>query len=164
MHLSYFSNFQILHNIPLQEPRLKVPRRNSIFFQNSWKSLKRPRSDEEWNLGCNLTQQCTYLLWFQLSEYFGFWGVERGHWTTACEYTFCFIGILSLCVCVNTILLTSACTDLRFRPKLTGYFGSTDKDPRLDKLKDRLCGLVVRVLGYRFGGPGLIPGTTRFSI
>jgi hypothetical protein len=27
--------------------------------------------------------------------------------------------------------------------------------------KDRLCGLVVRVLGYRSGGPGLIPGTTK---
>jgi hypothetical protein len=26
---------------------------------------------------------------------------------------------------------------------------------------DRLCGLVVRVLGYRSGGPGWIPGTTR---
>jgi hypothetical protein len=24
-----------------------------------------------------------------------------------------------------------------------------------------LCGLVVRVLGYKSGGPGLIPGTTR---
>jgi hypothetical protein len=29
--------------------------------------------------------------------------------------------------------------------------------------KDRLCGLVVKVLGYRSGGPGSIPGTTRFS-
>jgi hypothetical protein len=29
--------------------------------------------------------------------------------------------------------------------------------------KDRLCGLVARVLGYRSGGPGSIPGTTRFS-
>jgi hypothetical protein len=28
-------------------------------------------------------------------------------------------------------------------------------------LADRLCGLVVRVLGYRSGGPGSIPGTTR---
>jgi hypothetical protein len=28
-------------------------------------------------------------------------------------------------------------------------------------LTDRLCGLVVRVLGYRSGGPGSIPGTTR---
>jgi hypothetical protein len=28
-------------------------------------------------------------------------------------------------------------------------------------LNDRLCGLVVRVLGYRSGGPGSIPGTTR---
>jgi hypothetical protein len=27
--------------------------------------------------------------------------------------------------------------------------------------KDLLCGLVVRVLGYRSGGPGSIPGTTR---
>jgi hypothetical protein len=26
---------------------------------------------------------------------------------------------------------------------------------------DRLCGLVVRVLGYRSGGPGLILGTIR---
>jgi hypothetical protein len=26
---------------------------------------------------------------------------------------------------------------------------------------DRLCGLVVRVLGCRSGGPGWIPGTTR---
>jgi hypothetical protein len=30
-------------------------------------------------------------------------------------------------------------------------------------ITDRLCGLVVRVLGYRSGGPGSIPGTTRFS-
>jgi hypothetical protein len=28
-------------------------------------------------------------------------------------------------------------------------------------VKDRFCGLVVRVLGYRSGGPGSIPGTTR---
>jgi hypothetical protein len=26
---------------------------------------------------------------------------------------------------------------------------------------DRLCGLVARVFGYRSGGPGSIPGTTR---
>jgi hypothetical protein len=28
-------------------------------------------------------------------------------------------------------------------------------------LVDRLCGLVVRVLGYRSGGPGSIPGTRK---
>jgi hypothetical protein len=28
-------------------------------------------------------------------------------------------------------------------------------------LPDRLCGLVVRVLGYRSGSSGSIPGTTR---
>jgi hypothetical protein len=31
-------------------------------------------------------------------------------------------------------------------------------------LLDRLCGLVVRVLGYRSGGLGSIPGTTRKKI
>jgi hypothetical protein len=30
-----------------------------------------------------------------------------------------------------------------------------------DYRKDRLCDLVVRVFGYRSGGPGSIPGTTR---
>jgi hypothetical protein len=29
---------------------------------------------------------------------------------------------------------------------------------------DRLCGLVVRVLGYKTGGPGSIPGTTRTKV
>jgi hypothetical protein len=33
----------------------------------------------------------------------------------------------------------------------------------LEARSDRLCGLVVTVLGYRSGGPGSIPGTTRFS-
>jgi hypothetical protein len=32
-----------------------------------------------------------------------------------------------------------------------------------EKKVDRLCGLVVRVIGYRSGGPGLIPGATRLS-
>jgi hypothetical protein len=31
------------------------------------------------------------------------------------------------------------------------------------KLVDRLCGLVVRVPGYRSKGPGSIPGATRFK-
>jgi hypothetical protein len=31
----------------------------------------------------------------------------------------------------------------------------------IEEETDRLCGLVVRVLGYRSGGPGSIPGTTR---
>jgi hypothetical protein len=29
---------------------------------------------------------------------------------------------------------------------------------------DRLCGLVVRILGYSSGGPGSIPGTTRKKV
>jgi hypothetical protein len=29
---------------------------------------------------------------------------------------------------------------------------------------DRLCGLVVKVLGYRSGGPGSIPGTTKKNV
>jgi hypothetical protein len=31
----------------------------------------------------------------------------------------------------------------------------------LQSVSDRLCGLVVRVLGFRSGGPGSIPSTTR---
>jgi hypothetical protein len=31
-------------------------------------------------------------------------------------------------------------------------------------VRDRLCGLVVRVLGYRSGGPGSIPGTIKKKI
>jgi hypothetical protein len=31
------------------------------------------------------------------------------------------------------------------------------------KKRDRLCGLVVKVPGYRSTGPGSIPGATRFS-
>jgi hypothetical protein len=46
-------------------------------------------------------------------------------------------------------------------------YWTTMYDTRLDEfLKhsshgDRLCGLVVGVLGYRSGGPGSIPGTTK---
>jgi hypothetical protein len=29
---------------------------------------------------------------------------------------------------------------------------------------DRLCGLVVKVPGYRFRGPGSLPGSTRFFL
>jgi hypothetical protein len=29
---------------------------------------------------------------------------------------------------------------------------------------DRLCGLVVRVFGYKSGGPGSVPGTTRKKV
>jgi hypothetical protein len=32
---------------------------------------------------------------------------------------------------------------------------------RMINRNDRLCGLVARVRGYRSGGPGSIPGTTR---
>jgi hypothetical protein len=32
------------------------------------------------------------------------------------------------------------------------------------KQVDRICGLVVKVLGYRSGGPGSIPGTTRKKV
>jgi hypothetical protein len=34
----------------------------------------------------------------------------------------------------------------------------------LSSVSDRLCGLVVRVLGYRSGGPGSIPGTIKKKV
>jgi hypothetical protein len=33
----------------------------------------------------------------------------------------------------------------------------------MQKKVDRLCGLVVRVPGYKSRGPGLIPGSRRFN-
>jgi hypothetical protein len=43
--------------------------------------------------------------------------------------------------------------------------GALSKESRqlliVKNTSDRLCGLVVRVLGYRSGGPGSIPGTTK---
>jgi hypothetical protein len=38
---------------------------------------------------------------------------------------------------------------------------NTNNMDEYKKIFDRLCGLVVRVLGYRSGGPGSIPSTTR---
>jgi hypothetical protein len=37
-------------------------------------------------------------------------------------------------------------------------------DHNNNSVRDRLCGLVVRVFGYRSGGPGSIPGTTRKQV
>jgi hypothetical protein len=39
----------------------------------------------------------------------------------------------------------------------------TEECNRYVQNRDRLCGLVVRDLGYRSGGPGSILGTTGFS-
>jgi deoxyinosine 3'endonuclease (endonuclease V) len=39
--------------------------------------------------------------------------------------------------------------------------GCQQSVPTVGLAKDRLCGLVARVLGYRSGGPGSIPGTTK---
>jgi hypothetical protein len=35
---------------------------------------------------------------------------------------------------------------------------------RSGRSANRLCGLMVRVLGYRSGGPGSIPGTTKKKV
>jgi hypothetical protein len=43
----------------------------------------------------------------------------------------------------------------------THLFHAKSNNLRLIMNSDLLCGLVVRVLGYRSGGPGSIPGTTR---
>jgi hypothetical protein len=43
-------------------------------------------------------------------------------------------------------------------PAMVNYRGN--KKCLISLHYDRLCGLVVRVLGYRSGGPGSIPGTT----
>jgi hypothetical protein len=49
---------------------------------------------------------------------------------------------------------------IRKTDTLTLFMDSVIKQS-LFHIRDRLCDLVVRVLGYRSGGPGSIPGTTR---
>jgi hypothetical protein len=48
----------------------------------------------------------------------------------------------------------------RLQPDVRDY-GPVPEFSSVYRCDDRLCGLVVRVLGYRSGGPGSIPGTTR---
>jgi hypothetical protein len=45
-----------------------------------------------------------------------------------------------------------------------GQFSTGEISPFGYKVGDRLCGLVDTVLGYRSGGPGSIPGTTRKKV
>jgi hypothetical protein len=58
-----------------------------------------------------------------------------------------------------------------FRPGTIGNYIGSNLNTRISFLvlnyvgykQDLLCGLVVRVSGYRSRGPGAIPGPTRFS-
>jgi hypothetical protein len=65
--------------------------------------------------------------------------------STLCEVT----GVQSLLQCGTGVYLGSQ--GLRRNGAISLRYGDLD----------RLCGLVVRVLGYRSGGPGSIPGITR---
>jgi hypothetical protein len=60
-----------------------------------------------------------------------------------------------ICNCLGEILeLVLACRLIIIIIIINGYI----------LFVDRLCGLVVRVLHYRSGGPGSIPGTTRKKV
>jgi hypothetical protein len=61
-------------------------------------------------------------------------------------------------VAFNTIRMFRSEGDVQ--RKLIRYGISISKKHSFIHTADRLCGLVVRVLGYRSGGPGSIPGTT----
>jgi hypothetical protein len=54
----------------------------------------------------------------------------------------------------------SAARISRLKNSATLYLLNMNRDMAVG---DRLCGLVVRVLGYSSGGPGSIPGTTKKS-
>jgi hypothetical protein len=55
------------------------------------------------------------------------------------------------------LLIPTAC----YRDKFTSLLFTLREYVHVFSQDDRLCGLVVRVLGYRSGGPGSIPGTNR---
>jgi hypothetical protein len=58
--------------------------------------------------------------------------------------------------------LLKVCTSVTFADNSTDSFSSYLLNVLLQL--DRLCGLVVRVLGYRSGGLGSIPGTTKKKV
>jgi hypothetical protein len=82
---------------------------------------------------------------------------QRSLWCSVLTYVHprvpCYIPVrdTNACSCCQSrnILILGFCILLRLL-----YHGYKEKN-------DRLCGLVVRVLGYRSGGPGSIPGITR---
>jgi hypothetical protein len=67
--------------------------------------------------------------------------------------------LLQWCKMCSWCLITCDTTWCEFQPKswpfVLCYFRGRG---------DCLCGLVVRVLGYRSGGPGSIPGTTKKKV
>jgi hypothetical protein len=74
------------------------------------------------------------------------------HWLHQCP--------LLPCLCSQLISLSSDCC---LRIKLNSRISSTLNDYSYHHLSDCLCGLVVRVPGYRSRGPGSISGATRLS-
>jgi hypothetical protein len=55
-----------------------------------------------------------------------------------------------ICLCLGTVTgVRDCCVAVSFNVSKVIY------------IYDHLCGLVVKVFGYRYGGPGSIPGTTR---
>jgi hypothetical protein len=71
-------------------------------------------------------------------------------------------------VVLKTVAKREGQQNKSFRPKCCGFWACTHYRPLHFYLcvifNDSLCGLVLRVLGYRSGGLGSIPGTTRKKI
>jgi hypothetical protein len=74
----------------------------------------------------------------------------------------------ALCQYYNSFLRNTTQSVLCYKEAiwcLTSSFRLLQQDLfSIQELGDRLCGLVVRVLGYRSGCPGSIPGTTKKKV
>jgi hypothetical protein len=68
--------------------------------------------------------------------------------------------LISLPIPLLTILMLNFLTCTAKQPLHSDSLNFHSKE-KCSEVLDRLCGLVVRVLGYRSGGPGSIPDTTR---
>jgi hypothetical protein len=69
----------------------------------------------------------------------------------------CICDVIVVPCCTNSTISTASCSS----KQLPSALWLTDICLNFFGLWYRLCGLVVRVLGYRSGGLGSIPGTTR---
>jgi hypothetical protein len=84
-------------------------------------------------------------------------------WCTNCSHLF--LPLTLFCACFVTIFIAKYLPLFDFTwalvfPQSACYTEISN----LTSVYDRLCGLVVRVLGYRSGGPGSILSTTRKKV
>jgi hypothetical protein len=73
----------------------------------------------------------------------------------------CYGDSFAFCFYIRPEIVSDFLTDKRGYITNVSNFFLKEFCIHISTVTDRLCGLVIGVLGYRTGGPGSIPGTTK---